>query len=66
MRCPFLYIGDIMDYGKEINELIKELKLDEVYPCDGCLRRYERFCSNDQCVETLTRMKHDNNGNTDI
>lgn len=46
-----------MDYGKEINELIKELKLDEVYPCGGCPRRYERFCSNDQCIKTLTRMK---------
>lgn len=54
-----------MDYGKEINELIKELNLDEVYPCDECLRIYERFCSNDQCLETLTRMKNENTGNTD-
>lgn len=46
-----------MDYGKEINELLEELKLDPVYPCDGCLRKYERYCSNDDCVETLQKEK---------
>ena len=55
-----------MNYDEEILRLVKELGLEETYPCKDCTREYELWCSNAQCVETLTRMKNDNTGNTDI